>query len=559
VVAVRISREVVEVGALAPAVADVGRIDAEVATPLQDTTTGRTEVSRMVVEVCGRNPGTARVTRLDAEVATPLQATTTGRAEVSRLSMEVGARNLKTAAMSRLDAEVATPLQAATTGRVRVSRLVGEVTAHRGSSGPVEPLAVPAGWELFLHDWADDAVLRSSYSTDVSSAPATGAESRRGLVSKPDRTISLRWHLHADDDAQRARIDRLLVMLRKITDERGPIPLYMDQKEIPLSYLTSDDTVFFDTSKGRYFIGGRVAIVQMDYRGVYASHTFHLISTVQDDRLVFTTTLGVAVPAGSIIIPMMDCEVTLEATSKSPTARNMSVQIEMSEVAGPSQLPPVKTDFPTNAQSHADAPIFDFQPDWLEGIEKGRNRQGQSYKQGRANRVYKAAARSRETHKLKLTGLRGDCADRPLEDIWRVVEFWDTRRGRLRSFWLVDQEQVWEMESIDASGNFLGISEFGDFADFQAELQGGWIGLVMDDGTVYVRDAVTVQQVLTVYRVTLSPVLPPNLDFRRVVRVARARRTRFLSDELEERWSNAGFLSVTLDFLEVLEEKNVST
>jgi hypothetical protein len=558
VVAVKVSRQSLEAGALAPDQAAATRLDAEVATPLQSTTTGRTLVTRMTAEVCGRNPGTARATRLDAEVATKLQAPTTGRAQVSRLSAEVGARNLKIGVATRLDAEVAAKLQTPTTGRVQVSRITAEVAAHRGASGPVEPLPLASGIEVFLHNWASEATLRTSFLTDVSVAAATGAESRRGLISKPERTLSLLWHQHADDDAQRARIDRLLVMLRKLTNERVAVPLYMDQVELAASYGSGVDTIFFDTSKGRYFLGARVVIVQLDYAGQYKSHSFHLIEDLQDDRLVFTANLGVAVPAGALVMPMIDCEVALEAKSKLVSALNYQVSLDLIEVAGASQLPPVKTDMPTNAQVFGDAPIFDFEPDWIDSIETGRSRQGERFRQGRTSLVFAAAERSRQTHSMSFTGLRGACASSTRDDIWRIVEFWETRRGRLRSFWLVDQEQVWEPESIDPSGNFVGVHEIGDFADFQAELEGEWIGLVMADGTEYVREAVTVQQVLTVFRITVSPVLPTNLDVNQVVRISRGRRTRFDSDELEEKWSNTGYLSTSMEFIETLQEKNVS-
>lgn len=557
-VAVKVSRQSLEAGALAPAQAAAGRLDAEVATPLQAATSGKAQVTRMTAEVCGRNPGTARVTRLDAEAATKLQAPTSGKAQVTRMSAEVGARNLKIAVATRLDAEVATRLQASTAGRALVSRITAEVAAHRGASGPVEPLPLASGIEVFLHNWASEAVLRTSFLTDVSVAPASGAESRRGLVSKPQRTLSLSWHQYGDDGAQRARIDRLLVMLRKLTDERVAVPLYMDQVELAASYGSGVDTIFFDTSKGRYFLGARVVIVQLDYAGQYKSHSFHLIEDLQDDRLVFTANLGVAVPAGSLVMPMIDCEVTLEAKSKLVSALMYQVDLELVEVAGASQLPPVKTDMPTNAQVFSDAPIFEYEPDWLDSIETGRNRQGERYQQGRTSLVWAAAGRSRQTHAMSFTGLRGACAPSTRDDIWRIVEFWETRRGRLRSFWLIDQEQVWTPASIDPTGNFVGVNEIGNFADFQAELQGEWIGLVMADGTEYVRQAVTVQQVLTVFRITVSPVLPTNLDVTQVVRISRGRRTRFDSDELEERWSSAGYLSTQLSFLETLEEKNVS-
>lgn len=556
-VTVRISRQSMEIGALAPVTAGITRIDAEVAGIAQGASTDDVRVSRVCVEVLGRRPPVASVTRVDAEVAGLAQGASTGRALVSRMSAEVGARVVKRASVTRIDAEVAGLAQGASSGRALVSRISIEMGARRGSAGPVTPLPLADGIDVFLHNWVDEARLLTRYETSVSTAPATGSESRRGLLLKPERTLSLLWQIHADDDESTARLDRLVFMLRKLTDERIAVPLYMDQRELDAAYLSTDDTVFFDTSKGRFFTGARVVIVQLGISGSYKSHSFHIIESMQDDRLTFDADLGVAVPAGSLVIPMIDCEVTLEAKAKYVTAKNAAVTLELEEIPGASQLPPVKSDTPSGGQTFDDVPIFDYNPDWVQGIERGRLRDGQKYRQGRANRVTKNAARSREWHKLNLTGLRGACADTARDDVWRVVEFFDTRRGRLRSYWHIDQDQTWTIESIDASGAFVGVGEIGDFDDFESELEGGWVGLVMRDGTVYVREAVTVQQVLTVFRITVDPPLPAGLQVSDVVRVATARRSRFMKDELEEVWKHSGHMGTTVEIIETLEEKNV--
>lgn len=555
-VAVRISRESIEVGAEAPATAGVTRLDAEVAVLAKEASTDRARVSRVSIEVLARNPPVASVTRLDAEVAVLAKEASTGRALVSRESIEVGARVIKRASVTRLDSEVAILAKEASTDDVRITRISWEALAHRSASGLIEPLDLADGIEVFLHNWVDEAVLSTRYMTDISVSPTSGAESRRGLMLKPERTMTLLWQIHANDNTQLNRLDRLLVMLRKLTDERIAVPLYMDQRELAAAYSLSDSTVFFNTSQGRWFTGARVVIVQLNWQGGYGSHSFHIVESMQDDRLDFVDPIGVNVVAGSLIIPMIDCEVILEAKAKYATARNVAIKLELMEVAGASQLPPVRSDNPSGTPTHDDVPIFDYDPDWVGGIEKGRVRDGQKYQQGITSNVYRAATRSKEWHKLDLTGLRA-CSSTPRDDIWRVVEFFDTRRGRLRSFWHIDQEQLWTVEGIDAGGGFVGISEFGDFADFEAELEGGWVGLVMADGTFYVREAVTVQQVLTVYRITVDPPLPPGLDASDVVRVARARRSRFDKDELEEHWKHTGFMSTNVEIIETLAENEV--
>jgi len=259
----------------------------------------------------------------------------------------------------------------------------------------------------------------------------------------------------------------------------------------------------------------------------------------------------VDVPAGSLIMPMMDCEVTLGAELEDETALHPRISMELEEVPGQSALPPLKADFPTGAQSFEEHPIFDLEPDWTRGIRAGRTRQGRKYQQGRASRTYVEATRSRQGYEMTFQDER--------DVIWEAVEFFDTRRGRLRTFFLVDQEQVWTVASIDPSGQFVSINEQGDFTDFSAELDGRWIGLVMEDGTVYVRDVVTVQQILTVFRLTLGTFLPASVPADEVVRVARARFMRFQSDEMVERWRHTGLMSTTLRFIESIDEAQYDT
>lgn len=545
-VAVRISRESVGAVAASGQVAGVTRQGAEVATDATQASTDAALVSRVAFEVVGPAPVRASVTRADTEVATDATQASTGDVLTSRLAIEVVVGVPREASVTRMGAEVATEATQASTSRTRVSRFSAEAVARRGSSGTVTPLAVPAGYEVFLHNWADEVRLNSSYLTNVKTSNGSGAESRRGLSLKPERTMRLTWQT---DDA--ARLDRLYVMLRRLTDARFPVPLYPDQRELSQAYASSATTIFIDTSRGRWNVGARVVIVQFDACAQYLSHSFHLISDMEDDRLVFTTTLGVAVAEGSVVMPMMDCETLLEAEMDNATGLNTKVSLEVTEVPGKSALPAVKADFPTGAQTFGNAPIFDINPDWVNGIKRSRVRDGKSYTQGRGQRVYTAGNRSRQMHELFLSGDRNE--------MWRVVEFFDTRRGRLRSFWLTDYEFIWDTASIDASGNFVGVSEFGDFDDFKEELEDGWIGLVMEDGTEYVREVITVQQVLTVYRVTVSPALPAGLDASQVVRVARARRSRFLLDEMEETWLHTGYMTTKLSIIETLNEGNVTT
>jgi hypothetical protein len=551
-VAARISRQSAEVAADADSPAGVTRLDVEVAGEATDATSSvAAQISRTSAEVAGKVSATAGVSRLDVEVAgEATDATAAVAAQISRISAEVAISISPRAAVTRLDLEVGgKATQTTASVAAQITRMTGEVAARRGSAGTVTPLALSDDAELFMHDWADELTLRSSYSTDVSSSHVSGAEARRGLRLKPARTMDLTWVQAKEefDAADNSRLDRLLVFLRRITDERFQVPLYCDQRELAAASLAADDTVFLDTSRGRWFTGARVAIVQLHPSGAYASHTYHLIQTLQGDRITMTAAIGVDVAAGSVILPVLDCEIQLEAEMVMQTGCLAEVRLAVNEVEGASQLPPTKSDTPVGIATHLDVPILDVDPDWTQGVSGGRSRAGIAFSSGRSRSVSPYAGRSRGAQTLRFTN------ERP--NYWRLVELFDTRRGRLRSFWQLDPEQIWTCAQVDPT--FVSIEQFGDLADVQEELEGGQVGIVDKEGNYYVRDVTTVQQVATVYRMTVSPDMPASLTADDVAIVTRARRVRFDSDEMEERWTHAGLAETQFSTIEVLEEKVV--
>jgi len=550
-VAVRITRQAVDIITESTQPVAAGRVDAEVSTLATEASSGRVRVTRQAVEVISKFVSQAEVSRLDTEVSTLATEASNGRVLITRQAIELVARNAAVVSASRIDSEVTTLATENAGGDVRITRQAFETIARRGATSILEPLSLGDDNEIFMHDWADACILRSSYLTDSSISPSTGAESRRGLSIKPERVMEIVWRQSDQefDEFDFTRLDRLYVFLRRMTNQRVAVPLYPDLRELNQAYLSTDDTIFIDTTIGRWFVGGRVVIVQHDYAWHYASHSFHIIADIQSDRLVFDAPLGIDVLELSQVVPMIDCEITLDVEWVQRHGCIAEVKLEVAEISGTSQLPPTKADTPTGAPTHAGIPILDLDPDWTEGVKMGRSRQGSEFRSGRARSVTVYAERSRQTHELAWVNKR--------EEFWRLVEHFDTRRGRLRSFWHIDKEQIWNCVQVDPS--FVAVEPKGDFDDFKEELEGGYVGIELLDGTKYVRDAVTVQSIATTYRISVDPVLPSGILATDVVRVARARVTRFDTDEMEERWTHAGLSASKLPLIEALEEKVVTT
>lgn len=430
---------------------------------------------------------------------------------------------------------------------VQVSRVVVECLARQGSAGPVIPLPLADDTNIFLHNWATKASMTTSFRTNVATSPDSGAEARRGLTVKPFRVLDLEWQL-CPGVLELEDLERLEVSLRRLTDKRFQMPIYMDQDELDASYLSIDDTVLTNTKIRRFFPGQRIVIVEMDGDFQPTDFSFHIIDGMTNAQLTFVAPLGRAIPAGSIIMPMMDCEVTLQVQASYLTSRVPTIKMTVSEAPGASQLPPVKSDTPTGAQiAHDDRPIWFEEPDWSTGVTKSRERHGSRSTDGRADFVSVEGDRSRQGHRFRINGSR--------EEMWACLEFFETRRGRLRSFWHIDQDQYFNLVDIDVAGGFVGIAEDNlDLADTQEEFDN--LGLVMADGSHYVRDISSILSILTVFRVTLNTNLPTGLSVTDGHRVARARLVRFRKDEFREMWTHTGYMEATIDVIEVLNEQD---
>ena len=101
---------------------------------------------------------------------------------------------------------------------------------------------------------------------------------------------------------------------------------------------------------------------------------------------------------------------------------------------------------------------------------------------------------------------------------------------------------------------FVDIDPLGDFDNFSEELD--YLGIVLQDGTSYVREVVTIQAILGIWRLTLAEALPA-FALSQIRRLTRARIVRFDSDAMREVWLTDNVMNTNLGFIECLEEKDV--
>jgi hypothetical protein len=131
----------------------------------------------------------------------------------------------------------------------------------------------------------------------------------------------------------------------------------------------------------------------------------------------------------------------------------------------------------------------------------------------------------------------------------------DSRRGQVGTFLEIDQEALWTVADTDPQ--FVDVSPLGDFDEFKDSFR-GYLGFVMKDGTVIVREVNTVVDNGSAWRITIGagPDLP-DIDVTQIARFSRARRKRFADDALTETWQTTEVCELNFATIEVVNEKEV--
>ncbi len=544
-VELRIVREALEALADSPSRVGVTRYSAE--TAAEDGGTGANlTIVRASVEVMADRDPEMRVTRMDHEVAAE-DGGTGADLTVLRQAGEIIINVPTTVGVTRYGAETA-GADGGTGADLTVLRQAIEVIGNVGVTPPV-PLPLAATVDFFINNWASVVDMESSYRTDITRSPFTLTEERLSRQQRAQRVINYRWTRDS-----LAEYDRMVVFLRRLTDENLQGLLFQDFANVTQAQGVSDAFIHCDAQHKRFFPGQRILVSKMP-GGFQAHATVETLTILAvSSTLIRTTTVPSQVfdPADNwTVFPIIDCEKKLEAEQTDETTETVDLGIELFEFRGPSALPPTTVGLPDGWKVAFGLPIWEIEPNWVNGVPRGYKRYGSMLQQGRATRPKVEGDRYAQTQRYDLL------LDRP--DFWRVINFFDSRRGRSLAFWAVDREFVWEV--IDTDPSFIDITPFQDFADFNeiwTENSSG-AGIVMKDGTIHIVHINTVQDVGGVWRLTLAAgeTLPDPIDVSQIDRFARARTTRFAKDSLTERWETSEAVRVNLSTIETINEQDV--
>lgn len=410
-----------------------------------------------------------------------------------------------------------------------------------------EPQPLPSVWSIFAHNWSDVFKLSTAYDTNITRSAYSLTEDRVGLRQKPYRMATFQWSA-----LKRSSLDRLNYFLRHASNERGFVPLVCDQVRLDQDVVggSGQRQLSCNPTNRRFFANQRIAVVVYGEDMVVADVDIYEIEDITINYIETKTDI----PSGTtylanrtVVLPCMDTEVMMKPVISMTSGRTATARLTFKEAAESSALPPVFTGTPEDAPLYQGYPVFHFEPDWQNPPKVSYQREGEIKEQGRGLATFIEGDRYRLVQEFDL-GL-----DRP--DFFKFMRFFDSRRGRQQGFWMIDIEEAYEFLAISGVSNtFIDVVPEGDITEFEEDFD--YVGIATKDGNFYVRETVTFQDAGTYFRITVTDALP-ELNVENVIRVTRARLSRFRSDEIEESWTTTEWVNIPVKIIELLDEQDV--
>lgn len=415
----------------------------------------------------------------------------------------------------------------------RITRQGIEVAA-KSHFARVVPIALPGTVANFLvNNWQSGVVVETSFQTDMTNA-MTLAEARRSLSSRPVREQAVLISALSQSDALKLQMNLL-----RLAHSRLPLPLYSDFTK--LSQDNANTTTFYcDTRWRRFYPGQRVIVA-----GTQA--TFGTIAKVFANRLVLTAAIG-AFAAGTRIYPAVDAEIAMSNDFETLTDHVNSCSLSILEAAGKSALPATRTGLPIGFQTYQGYPILSVPTDWISAPRAAVSRAGEQFRSGRGVITYLQGDRPQLDFEVTFTQVSR-------QEAWDVIQFFESRRGRLLPFWFFAPHTLWEVKDTNVA--YLEVAPVGNQNDVTAFLS--YVGLVLKSGELIVRGI----QSLTVagngnWRLNFDSALAAAPAVADVTRATSAHLCRFASDALKENWLTDETCSFRVGVHELLSERSAT-
>ncbi len=541
-----------ELLAAAPARVMTTRYMAEVLHDQQADSSAQVQVGKTAWELLSEVPPSVKTTRYVVETVHDQQPDSSADILIGKHSMELMAEVPTLVKTTRYMVETVHDQQADPTADVQVGKVSFELLAK--SFTRLEACTTPSFWRYFSHNWAKKFQVTTAYRTAVSRGSESLSEDRTQIWQRPRRTIKIEWAEKGLDDKR--NLFDLMQAIRELKKSDWIIPLSSDCALITRDEASSSDFVQGNFDFRRFFLGGSVAIVKFskgtndvqDENGdLFGVHLTSLLERTATDEYQLTDALPFSIVGGATFMVPMVCVIPHMLTAiRQHHCRLWQTSFEFTEDGGPTCIPSLTDGNPPNFDTYQDRPIFRPRHDYTNPLNISILQEGTQEVIGRNVETFPRGETERVRHTITMF------EERALA--WDYITFFETRRGRLRSFWLIDQEMLFTVTDIEVT--FVEITALGTFAEFQKD--NTHFGFMMKDGTCFVREVVTFDDLGGVWRMTMLDTLPSGLQFQDVVLSGRARDTRMVEDSLTEQWFHGEAVRFTVKTISLLEEKDVT-
>lgn len=396
--------------------------------------------------------------------------------------------------------------------------------------------------DFFLHNWQANATLETSYLTDVVQSFDALTEERRALLDRPRRVLTLQWTAVKQDE-----MNRLLMELMRGGMQQLLVPFAMDQSVT--TGTSSGTTIACPTTQRHFAVGAQVLIFSFGPDRRPANPQTFLIDGLASGAITTHTAISGSYAAGALVFPLMLAELILQGDVSLLTDQKGDLSLSFYEVAksaiASSALVSSPGPFATqtsaaNSAASSTTPVLDVSPDFGATVKVAVGRAGTKYALGRDTAVDVQGTRPLLEHAFQLSLFKRS-------DSWGFLEFFDSRKGRLLPFWLVNPATLYT--PVATASGYVDVAVSGSLQNAQDFLE--YVAVVMNDGTIYVRKVTSVALVSGNWRISASL---PSLTLSDVKRVTSAHFVRFSNDALKLDYLSDGVALAQVATVEILAE-----
>lgn len=340
----------------------------------------------------------------------------------------------------------------------------------------------------------------------------------------------------------------------RASTSRSLVPLFSDQTTATSTIASMDTVISCDTTLRRFAAGSRVVIYNDQSDPLVNTFDVREIDSLNSSSITLTAGVTNAYLSGALIFPLIEAKIIFRQQGQILTDHTTDLLLDVIEVVGDTQLPVTTTigTSPSGVYEHDSIPLLEANEDFNRSISWSVNRDGGFIQSGIGSIPQPYGSRGRIALTLPVTATTRQAA-------WDVVNFFDSRGGRLHPFWLMlPTNDLSPLRLVDAAGSGIVVTAVGPERDWDDR---PYIGIIADDGTRMIRTISSVSRSAGEDTLTFDTNLDTEWgtpDINAMDRFSLAYKCRFDSDELVEQWKNDQVMTTTLKVIELLEEKAVT-